>query len=174
MLNTRTAALALFLATTALGCIATRDARAQGADPRQVLGMLISAFQNCGPPDAYQWLGPQLYQTVYMQTNGSGCYGAIRQAGPITSMQIMSQQQFPAGPIYQIRVMHTGAVADWFIGISQFTGRVEYLNYQAAQQGTPAPDIRTGPAPDGGPSPAPGPDADSDDGCSLYPSMCMR
>lgn len=149
-------------------------AQAQQPDARQVLASIISAFQNCGPPQAFQWLGAQLYQTVFLQTGGTGCYPQIRQAGPISNIEIMSQQQFPAGPLYQLRVQHPSITVDWFMGVSQFTGRIEYLNYQAAQGGPP-PKIETGPNPDGGPSPAPNPEpGQKDDGCALYPSMCVQ
>lgn len=165
---------ALLAAIAAVGL--GTSAQGQQPDARQLLATIISAFQNCGPPQAFQWLGAQLYQAVFQQTGGTGCYWPIRQAGPISSMRIMSQQQFPAGPIYQIRVQHQSGAVDWFIGISQFTGRIEYLNYQAAQPGPP-PDIDSGPKPDGGPSPGPdsnpGPN-DPSDGCSLYPSMCVQ
>jgi hypothetical protein len=170
---------ALFVVTLTLAC--STEGKAQQLDPSRTLGVLISAFQNCGPVQAYQLLGPQVYQAVFMQTNGQGCYSSIRQAGPVTSMQIMSQQQFPAGPIYQIRVSHGATVVDWFIGISQFTGRVEYLTFQAASTVTPPPDINKGPSPGGGgPSGGGGgnpPDrggGSGGDGCALYPSMCVQ
>lgn len=169
--------LMLTLAVAAGAAAVMTAAHGQQPDPRQVLATIISAFQNCGPPQAFQWLSPQLYQSVYMQTGGSGCYWPIRQAGPVSSMQVMSQQQFPAGPVYQIRVQHPSTAVDWFIGISQFSGRIEYLNYQAAQG--PPPDISTGPTPDGGPSPPPdtpptNEPSDDTDGCTLYPSMCVQ
>src|SRR5690348_11489019 len=74
--------------------------RAQGFDPRPVLGQLITAFQNCGPPAVYQMLSPQLFLTIAQQTGGQGCYQQIRAAGPIQNMQILDQRQFPIGPLY--------------------------------------------------------------------------
>lgn len=154
----------------------SRRAEAQQFDPRATLSTLISAFQNCGPPQAYQLLSPQLYQLIWMQTNGMGCYPQIRAAGPVQGMQIVGQQQFPIGPLFAIRVRHQMTTVDWFIGMNQFTGRVEYLNFQQAQGGTPPPDIETGPRPggSGGGVPTPPGTGDGDDGCTLYPSMCER
>ena len=145
-------------------------------EPRQVLSQVISAFQNGGPPQVYTWFGPQLYQTVYMQTNGSGFYPPLRQLGPVTGMQVTGQQQLPAGPVYAIRARHqSGQSTDWYIGFGQFTNKIEYLNFQFVNQGQPVPDINKGPDPDnsgGGaepPTPTPG-----GDGCDLYPAMCQR
>ncbi len=149
-------------------------------DPRPSLLSIINAFQNCGPPQAYQILSPQLFQAIAMQTNGKGCYPAIRQAGPITSMQMLQSQDFPIGPLFMIRVQHPQAVADWYIGFNRMNGRIEYLNFQPAQ-GSAIPDIGrppTGPIPHPTPTPgttpgpAPGPDAS--EGCRAYPAMCAN
>jgi hypothetical protein len=162
---------------TAVAANLTGAASAQsGEDPREVLGMLISAFQNCGPPQAYQVLSPQLFNLIAAQTGGSGCYAPIRGAGPVTGMQVIQSQNYPIGPVYLIRVTHQAGPADWFIGFNRSTGRVEYLSFQAAQPGTT---IETGPSPGaGGPSPSdsptpPPPPGDDPDGCSLYPAMCQ-
>lgn len=155
--------------------------RSQGFDPRPVLGTIISAFQNCGPPGVYQMLSPQLLNVVVQQTGGSGCYPAIASAGPVQSMQIVGQQIYPLGPIFVIRVAHTSVIADWTIGFNQFTSKVEYLTFQSAnnapilpQPGSPPVGTPSGggtPPPPGGGSPTT--PSGSDDGCDLYPTMCQ-
>jgi hypothetical protein len=155
----------------------------QQSDPRAALGQIIQAFQLCGPPHVYQMLSPQMLQLVAQQTGGSGCYPAIRAAGPITHMQILQQQQYPTGPIYLIRVTHQSGPVDWFIGFNQFTSQIEYLSFQPPQTGT---SIQTGPSPSaGGPGPVTSPlptlpqppgggvGGGQTDGCSLYPAMCQ-
>lgn len=161
---------------------------AQAFDPRQPLAILISAFQNCGPPQSYSLLAPNLFGAVYQETSGTGCYSGIQGAGPITGMQMLGAQDFPIGPLYLIRVTHSsGAVADWFVGFNRNTGQVEYLRFQAPQTGQ-TPSITTGPSPTGsGPSPVPAPQptgggggtggggsggSGSGAGCELYPVMC--
>lgn len=163
--------------------IAPIQAQAQAFDPRPTLMQLISAFQNCGPPQVYQMLGQQLFQLVSMQTGNTGCYAQIRAAGPVTGMQVLQQQEFPVGPVFLVRVTHqVGGQVDWFIGISRFTNRVEYLAHQPAQGGTsivngPAPDaqgpIPTQPNPAPAPNPNPNPGGAQPEGCDVYPTMCQ-
>lgn len=175
------------LVLMALASIAPMKVQAQAFDPRQPLAILISAFQTCGPPQAYSMLAPQLFNGVYQQTGGTGCYQDIAGAGPVTGMQMLGAQDFPIGPLYLIRVSHqSGAVADWFIGFNRMTGQVEFLRYQPPQQSGPPPSISTGPSSGGsGPSPAPAPapvpsggggggggSGSSGEGCDLYPTMC--
>lgn len=161
----------------ALTSLMPMKAQAQAFDPRQPLAILISAFQMCGPPQAYSLLAPQLFNGVYQTTGGTGCYQDIAGAGPVSGMQMLGAQDFPIGPLYLIRVSHqSGAVADWFIGFNRLTGQVEFLRYQAPQQSGPPPSINTGPSGGGsGPSPAPSPaptPGGNNDGCDLYPTMC--
>jgi len=148
-------------------------AKAQGFDPRPALGALISAFQNCGPPATYQMLSPELLNIVAQQTGNTGCYMAIRAAGPVTNMQVIDQKMFPAGPLYVIRVYHQGTIVDWFMGINTAMNKVAYLTFQAPQNGQPAPTVSGGPtAPSGGSPPPPPSPSPTSDGCSLYPDMC--
>lgn len=146
-------------------------------DPRPVLRNLITAFQLCGPPQAYQVLSPQLFQLIAMQTGNSGCYQHIAAAGPVTSMAKKDVQQMPAGPVFAVRVTHqSGAVVDWFIGLSNWTGRVEYLNYVNASAAAPAPTIDAGPVDDqgdsGGEIVQPPPPDDGPD-CKIWGTMCQ-
>lgn len=149
-------------------------------DPRQALSILLGAFQNCGPPQAFQILGVQLFQMISMQTGGSGCYPQLQQLGSPTNFQVTGQQQLPAGPVYAVRVQHqTNQATDWYIGISQHTGKVEYLNFQITPSSAPPPRVGTGPAPNppsasgGSPPSTQPPTAASSDGCRLYPAMCQ-
>ncbi len=155
-------------------------------DARQPLAQLISAFQNCGPPQVYQMLSPQLFQLIAAQTNGAGCYADVRAAGPITNMQVIDQRNYPVGPMFAIRVTHaSGTQADWFIGINQYTQRVEYLNYQAVSTSTPPPQVNRGPSnpqidttmlsepSTPAPSPGGGGSSSDSDGCEIYPVMCQ-
>lgn len=149
-------------------------------DPRAPLAQLISAFQNCGPPQVYQMLSPQLFQGIAQQTGGMGCYPQIRAAGPITNMVVIDQRNFPIGPLFVIRVTHQASgPVDWFMGINLMTQRVEYLNFQNVMPNTPTPTVMSGPtAPQivnptpTTSAPAPGPGSGGE-GCSLYPAMCQ-
>lgn len=162
---------------TLLTLAAPRFAIAQVFDPRPILSQLIQAFQMCGPPQVYQILSPQLFQIVAQQTQGTGCYQQISAAGPVQSMQVISQQQYPIGPIYVVRVNHPGTTADWIIGFNQFTSKVEHLTFQAAQ-GAPVnlPPIAPGPRRTTPQTPSPPTDKPpntSGDGCDLFPAMCQ-
>ena len=171
----------LFSALAILGSAGTAAAQ---VDPRAPLWDLIAAFQNCGPPQTYQMLSPQLFQTIAAQTGGRGCYADIAAAGPVIDMQVIGQQRLPAGTVSAIRVTHQSGPVDWFIGMTDW-GVVEILTFQAA--GSSLPSVSRGPQqPQGGANPPsqpsgssnPGPStgggsAGSDsDGCRLYPSMC--
>jgi hypothetical protein len=179
-----------------LALAACHNSVAQQLDPRVPLGQLIQAFQNCMPSPAYGMMGPQLYQVVWAQTGGSGCYPMIRNAGPVQNMQIIDQRQLPNGWVYAIRVVHlNGGAVDWFIGINKFTRKVDYLNYQTAQATLPSvstgvvnggqivppaggsmPPNSGGTMPAGGDggnsTPAPAPPAKKRDECDMFPAMC--
>lgn len=115
-------------------------------DPTDILSQLISAFQNCGPPNVYQMLSPQLFQVIFVQTGGAGCYQAIAAAGPVTDMETTDVKELPAGPVFSVRVTHqNGQLVDWFIGLSNFSGRIEYLSFAAASQQSVKPSIAAGP-----------------------------
>lgn len=167
--------------------------RAQSAfDPRQPLAVLIHAFQQCGPATSFQALAPPLWNLIYQQTNGSGCYPQIAGAGQIVGMQVIDGRQLPLGPIYAIRVTHSGGPTaaagsvDWFIGFNQYSGKIEYLNFQnvVANQNL---SIATGPSPDANivvpdPRPTPKPEPSNETAeqktmrlaCANFPPMCPR
>ncbi|WP_277667814.1 hypothetical protein [Novosphingobium lindaniclasticum] len=162
-----------------LWCMATlisSPSYGQNFDPRTTLGQMISAFQMCGPPQAYQMLSPALFKLVAMQTGGSGCYSAIASAGPITGMQVLQSQQFPVGPLYSVRVSHQSGSVIWLIGFNKFTNKIEYLNFQPDIGVNQASgDIRVGLPSGQGPSTdderEPNPNAEKSE-CQLYPAMC--
>jgi hypothetical protein len=84
-------------------------------DPRPVLSGLIFAFQNCGPAQAYLVLAPDVYNAIYAQTSGMGCYVPIRAAGPVLSMEPVSAYDSPLGPMYRVRVTHAQLQSDWIM-----------------------------------------------------------
>jgi hypothetical protein len=113
----------------------TSQTTAQVFDPRPSLSILVSAFQRCGPPQAYQLLSPYLFSLVAQQTSGQGCYPAIAAAGPITGMQVIDSATFPAGPLYVVRVTHAAGPVDWFIGFDRISSKVIYLTFQSVTNG---------------------------------------
>lgn len=163
-------------------------ASAQAFDPRPSLGVLIAAFQQCGPPQSYQMLSPYLFNLIAQQTGGSGCYSFIAGAGAITDMQVIDSRQYPIGPVYSVRVTHVAGPVDWFIGFSQATGRVEYLTYQTVTSGV-LPSVVNGPdstknlggvlpleSPPPNEPPRPGGETQTEleKACSKFPQMCSR
>ncbi len=170
-------------------------ARAQPVfDPRQQLAVLIQAFQQCVPSPAFQVLAPLLWNIIYQQTGGSGCYPQIAGAGPVVGMQVIDSRQLPLGPVYAIRVTHAGGPAaasgpvDWFIGFNQYTGKVEYLTFQNVVSGQ-TPSITAGPSqqaniiaqtPQPTPTPAPVPTGETAQqnavrlACANFATMCPR
>jgi len=170
------------LGALSISSLALSDASAQqfgtNTDPRPILGQIISAFQNCGPPQVYQMLGMQLYQVVWNQTMGRGCYQEIARAGPVSQMVVANNSMLPDGPVFAVRVTHSsGIVADWYIGLSNFTGRVEYLTFTGA--GAAMPNASQGPVDNSGqptgkiPEVVPPVVNTSVPECDLYKAMCQ-
>lgn len=156
---------------------------AQAFDPRPILNNLIFAFQNCGPPQNYQVLSPWLTQTIAQQTGGTGCYSFMAGAGQVTGMQVTSTKEFPIGPLYSIRVFHVAGPVDWLIGFNRITGKVEYLNYQAAIGANPVtvenrmPNGRIINEPELTPDPDDRPDDEDNElseQCKKFPVMCPK
>jgi hypothetical protein len=106
-------------------------------NPQPILASLIAAFQNCGPMQTYLLLGQLLYQSVYNQTGGMGCYPQVRAYGPVQSMHVLNRVTYPAGPIYTIRSDHPAGSLYWQIGLSTWTNRVEYLMSGTQDPGKP-------------------------------------
>ena len=167
----------LFALSAALLVVWSGSVQAQSYNARISLRTLISAFQVCGPPQAYQMLSQSLFQAVAYQTNGMGCYAAIAQAGPVAELKVIQRQQFPVGPLYMVRVTHqTGLMVDWFIGFNRITGKVEYLSFQNAAEDEEEATIEDGPAETANVVAPAGEDGDrsSDNRCERFPRMCPR
>lgn len=103
-------------------------------------------------------------------------------------MVVSNNVLLPDGPVFSVRVRHVnGLDVDWFIGLSNITGKVEYLRYQAAETNEDLPDVQQGPRPNGGggtpvPEGRPRHPVQPPDGntipvqqraCEIYPEMCQ-
>src|SRR3569623_846986 len=115
----------------------TGEAFAQ-PDHRQFLQMLITELQTGTPTPAL--IGPQLWQTVAMQTGNTGIYAPLAQLGAVTSIDVYGQQQFPAGMLYQMSARHQYGESNWTIVISYLSGKTEYATFvpTLCDQTTPA------------------------------------
>jgi hypothetical protein len=115
---------------------------------RQTLMQLISAFQNCGPPQTYFLLGNFVYQTVYQQTGGTGCYPTLQLLGSLLAVRKISCIQFPAGPVTTFEATHQNGRVVWQIGISKVTDHVEWLSFQMGGVGVADEDDSSAPCTD--------------------------
>lgn len=160
-------------------------AQAQGFninDPKQALALLIGAFQNCGPSQNFFIMGQLLYQTVYVQTGGTGCYPQLRNLGPVLNMQKLNKTPYPAGPIYTIRTDHQFGTLFWQIAISEWTSKVEYLTVNAIEPPKPPIPITRKVSPDTENAPdneqdivdlnKPRQQVDPEQACIIYKNMC--
>ncbi|UPJ63083.1 hypothetical protein [Bradyrhizobium sp. 191] len=171
-----------FLTAAVLACLlqmsVTRTASAQ-ADPRQILAAVIQQLQTGTPNPA--WYGPQLWQTIAMQTGNSGIYPQLVQLGQVTNIVLNGQSQLPAGPVYSLAAQHQQGVSTWLLGISLYTNRIEYANFNigsAPQQlpAQPLPIPQTGaPTPGSVPNPpssAPPQTSGTSEACRRFPNLC--
>jgi hypothetical protein len=172
-----------FLFAAASTCLllapTTRTASAQ-ADPRQILAAVIQQLQT-GTPNP-TWYGPQLWQTIAIQTNNSGVYLPLVQLGLVTNVVVNGQTQLPAGPLYSMTAQHQGGVSTWLLGISIYTNRIEYANFnigavpqQLPPQPVPLPQT-SAPTPGSAPNPPtnPPPAASStSEACRKFPNLCQ-
>lgn len=173
-----------------------RPASAQ-ADPRQILAGVIQQFQTGAVNQ--QWYGAEAWQTIAAQTNNTGRYQALIQLGPVVNIAVTQQQQLPAGPVYTMMAQHQNGASMWQLGISTYTNRIEYYNFNisAAQQpsapsmpttpmpsapapttpmpSTPMPSVPTAtptaPAPVPSATP-PGGGGSNSDACKKFPNLC--
>ena len=161
-----------------LQALMTGTASAQ-ADPRQILTSVIQQLQT-GTPNP-SWYGPQLWQTIAMQTNNSGVYMPLVQLGQVTNVVLNGQTQLPAGPVYSLVAQHQQGVSTWLLGISLYTNRIEYANFNIGstpQQlpAQPLPLPQTGaPTPGSVPNPpssAPPPTSGTSAACKRFPNLC--
>ncbi|MGY8636548.1 hypothetical protein RAD15_29160 [Bradyrhizobium sp. 14AA] len=172
-----------FLIAAVLACLlqapATRTASAQ-ADPRQILTAVIQQLQT-GTPNA-GWYSPQLWQTIAMQTNGTGVYTQLYYLGPVTNVVVSGQTQLPAGPVYSMVAQHQNGVSTWQLGISLYTNRIEYANFNVGNptpqplpaQPVPLPKMAA-PTPGSAPNPpseTPPPADKTSEACRKFPNLC--
>ncbi|MGX1317492.1 hypothetical protein AB7M17_000945 [Bradyrhizobium sp. USDA 377] len=172
-----------FLIAAALACLlqapVTRTASAQ-ADPRQILGAVILQLQT-GTPNP-TWYGPQLWQTIAMQTGNSGVYPQLVQLGQVTNVVVSGQTQLPAGPVYSMVAQHQQGYSTWLLGISLYTNRIEYANFNlgsSTPQSLPAQPVplpqTSAPTPGSAPNPPTNPPPPVDrasEACRKFPNLC--
>ena len=143
-----------------------RPAAAQ-ASLEQILTSVIQQFQT-GQLNP-NWYGFQLWQTIAAQTWNTGVYPQLVNLGPVESVQVLDQIQLPAGPVYRMMAEHRNGASYWDLGISYWTGRIEYGNFYVGS--SPAPLPTEAPTPTG-PSPRPNPGGQDHPGCQKFPNMC--
>jgi hypothetical protein len=171
-----------FLIVASLACLlqvqGMRTASAQ-ADPRQILMAVIQQLQT-GTPN-WTWYGPQLWQTIAMQTGNSGIYPQLAQLGQVTNVVLNGQSQLPAGPVYSLVVQHQQGVSTWLLGISLYTNRIEYANFNigSTPQQLPPPPLplpqTDAPTPGSVPNPpssAPPQTSGTSEACKRFPNLC--
>jgi hypothetical protein len=173
--------IASFIAATLALCFLNQDAHGQ-ASAQAILAGVIQQLQT-GTPNP-SWYGVQLWQTIAIQTNNSGLYQPLAQLGPVQNISVVNQVQMPTGPVYSLVAQHSGGASTWTLGISMYTNKIEYANFNinANQPPLPAPPptttpIATGPAPIPGttPNPPPGPPPvanPTSDACKRFPNLC--
>jgi hypothetical protein len=156
----------------------TRTASAQ-SDPRQILAAVIQQLQTGTPNPA--WYGVELWQTIAIQTNNSGVYLQLVQLGQVTNVVVNGQTQLPAGPVYSMVAQHQGGVSSWLLGISVYTNRIEYANFNIGAvplqlppqpvplASTPAPTPGSAPNPPPNPPPAA---SSTSEACRKFPNLC--
>lgn len=133
-------------------------------DPRQALAGTIVQLQTGTPNPA--WYGPQLWQTIAMQTNNTGVYPQLVSLGAVTNIVITQHQVLPGGNLYSMTATHQSGTSTWLFGIGNYPLRTEYASFNVTPP-SQAPQPQPLPAPP--PSGAPGPQSDS---CKKFPNLC--
>ncbi len=136
---------------------------APSAPAEQVLREFISQMQT-GTPDA-SFIGPQLWQAIAAQTNNTGVYPQLVQLGSIRKVEVVARRDLPAGPVYSMKVTHSGGESNWIIGISTISRKLEYASagFNAAAP-TSLP-----------PQPEPPDSSDNtSDACRKFPNLCPK
>lgn len=157
------------------GCLAASPLAAQQtyteAQKKLILGQLINAFQVCGPPSAYQLLGQAVFQAVAMQTQNTGCYPYLQMLGRVQDVSRTASEEYPAGPVEEFEVQQQNGTSYWQMGISKFTGKVEWLTVNSQRVPVPAFPKAVADVDTGGTKKQPKHDEPA--GCQLYPQMCV-
>ncbi|TFW33154.1 hypothetical protein [Massilia horti] len=150
-------------------------------DPRLVLAEMIRQSQT-GTMNPY-WYGPQLWQTIASQTGNTGIYPQLVQLGPVQNIFVTQQLQLPQGQLFAMTVQHLKGQSKWIFGISNFSNRIEYANFNVSQTAAPPP--LPAPFPSPTPIPAPGPgtspgsstppsstEPKDSEACKKFPNLC--
>jgi len=133
-------------------------------DPRQALAGTIVQLQTGTPNPA--WYGPQLWQTIAMQTNNTGVYPQLVNLGAVTNIVITQHQVLPGGNLYSMTATHQWGTSTWLFGIGNNPLRTEYASFNVSSLSQlPQPQ----PLPTAPPSGPPGPQSDS---CKKFPNLC--
>ncbi|WP_175908021.1 hypothetical protein [Burkholderia seminalis] len=142
------------------------------ADPRQVLGAVIQQLQTGAINPT--WYGPQLLQTIAMQTGGAGKYPQLAQLGPVSQISVVQQIPLPTGFLYSLQATHQNGMSAWVLGIGAMTNRIEYANFNVGMaQPLPSPTPNPNPTPNPSPTPNPNPsDPRSSPACQQFPNLC--
>lgn len=148
-------------------------------DPRQILAGVIMQLQTGQPNPG--WFGPVLWQTLALQTNGTGFIPLLAQGGPVINIQVTQQQQLPNGMMFQLVSSQQGGLQlGWNMGISTMTNKIEFLSFSPAQQTPPLPSPGPLPTPTTPttPAPSPGPGTGTPtprttgEACQRFPNLC--
>lgn len=152
------------------------------ADPRQVLAGMI--YQVSTGTENPLWYGPQLWQTIAMQTNRTGIYMALRQLGTVQDIAVNQWLSLPGGVVYSMTAQHQFGLSYWEFGIGSFSNRIEYANFRVGaaggpiqlpgqpSSGEPTASTPTVGQPPPAPQPKPTPTEDQKDACKKFPSLC--
>jgi hypothetical protein len=150
----------------------TRECRAQ-VDPREVLKAVVYQLQT-GTPNP-TWYGTQLWQTIAMQTQNTGRYHDLVQLGTVIDVTIAYQMQLPGGPLYSMVARHQNGNSAWYLGISDFTRRIEVGSFSVGSAPIlphPTPNQSTSnpnPPPNLPPNPLP---STASEACKQFPNLC--
>jgi hypothetical protein len=165
----RTGALGALLITALLITVSL----AQAQDPRTIIMTADQSLQQ-GNMNVF---GLQLQQVISQQTGGTGRYQALVQLGPITNVAVGGAQQVQNGVIVQGRAFHQVGYADWTLGFSYLTQKIEFGNFNPVVANWPGgpPGAPSGPPATpttGGPSTTPAVPSTKEDACAKYPTLC--
>jgi len=141
---------------------------AQQFDPRQVLALLIHQLQTGTPNPGL--IGPQLWQTIAMQTGNSGVYVPLQQLGQVTGINVVQQIPLPFGVGFVMTAQHQNGQSNWQFAISQMSGKIEYAGFNVQQVGSGGDSGTSGGSggtSDGGSDPIPPSQA-----CDQFPDLC--
>jgi hypothetical protein len=174
--------VAAFCAVLVVAATIVSTAAVAQINPQQILAGVIQQLQTGSPNPS--WYGGQLWMTIASQTNNSGQYPALAQLGPVQNINVVNQVQMPTGPVYSMVAQHANGTSTWTLGISTYTNKIEYANFNINAAQPPLPPqpptttpIITGPPPTPGatPNPPAGPPptaSPSSPACQKFPNLC--